>query len=660
MENTFGFAGPVVALLLNSLWEDALIALSVFGILRIAPQLNASTRYAIWWAALVAAFVVPLLSTIPFVIHHPAPPRTVSQPVERPAVHTTVAKRDLATDAWSGTPATESASVQPLVTLPTLHRLNFSLPSLAGALVFAIWATVAAAIVLRLAFALMQLEKLKRDAMPLPVEYRDQMGRWLDAIKGSRDVRLCVSDATEVPIAVGLFDAMILIPHHLLTLLTEDEVDQISLHELAHLRRSDDWTNGIQRLIQAILFFNPAIQLIGAQLDLEREVACDDWVLAQTGAVRPYALCLTKMAENTSWPHRAVPAPGVFITRKAISIRIERLLRAGRNIRTSISMGAASVAAVAIIAIAFIVTSVAPSIAFTQAQEPELAVAAKPAADSTKTSHATHAGKAATSAESAPAAATASHAQPPARELHTASPSIELNPVHRNDVAVNVQIPPIAPTVTSAIAPIIRNAVASADRETHGGCTGCDLSGVNWSGRDLHGQSFTGTDFTDANLSGANLSGASLTGCTFTNTNLRNANLRDANMMGCDLKGADLRGADLTGVSFTGADIQGVKFAGDQAREILSHCQGCDFSRMDLAGSNFSGIHIVGVDFSHANLENVNFSGSTLKGVDFSEANLRGIDVRGARFDGCDLERSNVDGVDFSKAEMMGTDFSDK
>ncbi len=49
----------------------------------------------------------------------------------------------------------------------------------------------------------------------------------LRANKGARDVRLCVSDETDVPVAVGLFDAMILIPRSLLDQLSEPEVDQI-------------------------------------------------------------------------------------------------------------------------------------------------------------------------------------------------------------------------------------------------------------------------------------------------------------------------------------------------------------------------------------------------------------------------------------------------
>ncbi len=209
----------------------------------------------------------------------------------------------------------------------------------------------------------MRLEQLKRDALPLPVEYRDAMPQWMRANKGARDVRLCVSDDTDVPVAVGLFDAMILVPHTLLDRLSQDEVDQICLHELAHLRRADDWSNGLQRLLIALLGWNPAAQFIGQQLDLEREVACDDWVLSFVGMVRPYALCLTKMAERASWPRHPIPAPGVFATRKHISLRIERLLGAGRNIATNLSLAPAAAAIAVVGALALLIGIVAPSVA---------------------------------------------------------------------------------------------------------------------------------------------------------------------------------------------------------------------------------------------------------------------------------------------------------
>jgi hypothetical protein len=81
--------------------------------------------------------------------------------------------------------------------------------------------------------------------------------------------------------------------------LSSEELKVILLHEFAHLRRMDDWTNLAQQLVRTIFFFHPAVIWIGTRLSLEREMACDDVVLAETGNPRAYAECLVKIAEKT-------------------------------------------------------------------------------------------------------------------------------------------------------------------------------------------------------------------------------------------------------------------------------------------------------------------------------------------------------------------------
>ena len=62
-----------------------------------------------------------------------------------------------------------------------------------------------------------------------------------------------------------------------------EELKYILLHELAHLRRRDDWTNLAQKILKALLFFLPSVWWIERRLSLDREMACDDAVLAHSG-----------------------------------------------------------------------------------------------------------------------------------------------------------------------------------------------------------------------------------------------------------------------------------------------------------------------------------------------------------------------------------------
>src|SRR6185369_6333901 len=112
-----------------------------------------------------------------------------------------------------------------------------------------------------------------------------------------RKVRVISSPDILVPIAVGPIHPAILIPEGLLGTLDKDELDQVVMHEAAHLARWDDYALLLQRAIEALFTLHPVVRWITRQLELEREVACDDFVIEATGRARSYATCLTRMAE---------------------------------------------------------------------------------------------------------------------------------------------------------------------------------------------------------------------------------------------------------------------------------------------------------------------------------------------------------------------------
>ncbi len=49
-----------MTMLIAALWQGMAIAAATAILLRLAPRLNASTRYAIWWMALLSVIVLPI------------------------------------------------------------------------------------------------------------------------------------------------------------------------------------------------------------------------------------------------------------------------------------------------------------------------------------------------------------------------------------------------------------------------------------------------------------------------------------------------------------------------------------------------------------------------------------------------------------------------
>jgi len=678
-------ATPIAVIALNALWEGALLVVAVWAFVRLWPRLNASTRYAIWSATLAAIVIVPIATTLPFLTFPaPASATTSSSPQTtakaQRAVRAPRVTHALTTPVKAAAARAQSA-VQPAA-LPPRFRVTFPLPLVLG--VFGVWFVLGSIALIRLAIGLRRLEQLKRDALPLPVEYRESMERWMQANKGSREVRLCVSDETDVPVAVGLFDAMILIPRSLLERLSAAEVDQISLHELAHLRRGDDWSNGFQRIALALLAWNPAALFVSQQLDLEREVACDDWVLSLTGTVRPYALCLTKMAETSTWPRQPMPAPGVFATRKHISLRIERLLGAGRNVATKLALGPTAIAIAVVATLSLAIAGVAPSVAapclqaLPAPQAPAVSLpAALPKVERIIVYRSAPPLPAASPVTAAPAAKAS--ARVPVTGVHVPSINVRVPEttvrVPETEVrvpAINVTVPQTSVHVPAIDAPVPHlNAHALVQSVLKGmpmhrmvaqaavqECSGCDYSGADWAGKDLRGRNFTGVDLSNANLQNTDFSSSRLSGVDFSHANLRGAIFRNAQLTGCDFSKANLIGTDFTGAKLSGCQFTDAAMTSSELREVLDTCTGCDFSKANLSGADLSHIKTNGIDLSGANLSGANLSGSEFVGVDFSGTKLDGARLDGTTFNGCDFSGTDLSHVDLSKTKMIGTDFS--
>lgn len=658
-----------VATLFNSLWEAAVLAALVAAVLRVLPNVSATTRYAAWCVALVASLLLPLATALPQIqVASSSTQRSVSPPSSAKSyarVQNAPAQRPAAQKPAPAALAS-AASASPAFRLP--ERLHFALSQYVALALFGLWCAAALLLLVRLAVNLWRLERLKSDAMPLPVEYRERLQRWASADKGEREVRLCTCESIEVPVAVGLFDSMILIPKHLLDSLSQNEIDQIILHELAHLRRADDWTNGAQRFIQALFFFNPAVLFIAQQLDLEREVACDDWVVDQTKEVRPYATCLTKMAEATAWPHRPLAAPGVFVTRRGLSVRVERLLRAGRNIRTSVAFGPTGAIVAGLIVLFFVLQTVAPSFAFTLPEQPRVA-ATLPANPKPPATQKTipHTVKTVVVYESPAPAATmidipARHIHVPARDIHIPAINVDVPAKH-----IPAPLPPdfalrmagLKKSIAQSISHSVSQSMAQAFDGSHGkyNCVGCDYSGQNLSGRSFRGQQLSGADFSHANLRNTDFSNSVLVGADFSRADLRGANFSNAKLTGCDLSHAQLEGVNFDGVSMTGCDVDARSLTPAQASSLLRGCHtGCDFSYANLAGQDLRGLRLTGVDLDHANLSGADLSGAQLQGVDFSHARLDGVRLNNAHLTGCDFSGVDLHNVDFSNARVEGSE----
>ncbi len=329
--------------LVNWLWQGSAIALAATAILRPSRRISATTRYQIWWITLLIVLALPILS-----FQRPAsgfqPPPATSQSSEFSA----------GAGAGSGP---ESASSELGAGSWKLDAGNWKLPPWTGALVAILWLAIAAVSLSRTAIAFIALGRVKRTARPFPEACEARLHTWLLLRSLGRPARLVISDHIHAAAVLGLTSPSIAVAPPALEALDDHELDQIVVHEWAHVQRRDDLARLAQRIIVAFAGLHPAVWWINRQLHLERETACDDWAVQATGSARGLAVCLTKLAALPARPSHSLLVPAALVSSE-LTARVVRLLDRRRNTSTMRTFGPPMLVVPVLAALALTVASV--------------------------------------------------------------------------------------------------------------------------------------------------------------------------------------------------------------------------------------------------------------------------------------------------------------
>ncbi len=139
-----------------------------------------------------------------------------------------------------------------------------------------------------------------------------------------RPVRVMVTARALTPMLVSGFKPVILLPASVLSGLSPAQLEAVLAHELAHLRRWDDWLLLGQAALETLFFYHPAVWWINRVIRREREFAADDIVADALADRAGYARALARVAELCA----AAPTPALGATGGGPMItRLHRLLR---------------------------------------------------------------------------------------------------------------------------------------------------------------------------------------------------------------------------------------------------------------------------------------------------------------------------------------------
>lgn len=267
--------------ILHSIWQGILI-FGLFYLLKSAlPQRNARLRYVTVYAALVLLFCV-------FVFTFTAEWRMLEQ-VQDSRVIPLSGAPDASFDfaSFHFLPGGTTQDWQRFLTLYGLKPVQRSLPLLSILYVLGICFYCS-----KLILEFLRLKPLRKDNQAPGIQLRETFQRLCRLVIPAKKATLRISSRINVPLMLGYFKPLILIPPALINHLTLEQTEAILLHELAHLKRNDYLFNIIQSILETFLFFNPAAWILSGIIRNEREHCCDDFVIAHTSQSMPYAHAL--------------------------------------------------------------------------------------------------------------------------------------------------------------------------------------------------------------------------------------------------------------------------------------------------------------------------------------------------------------------------------
>lgn len=122
----------------------------------------------------------------------------------------------------------------------------------------------------------------------------DQLAQQLQI---EQSVQILQSGIAKIPMVIGHFKPIILMPIGMLNHLSLTEVEAILSHELAHIKRRDYLVNILQNILEVLFFFNPAVLWISKMIKEERENCCDDLAISCTNDKSGYLRALISCQE---------------------------------------------------------------------------------------------------------------------------------------------------------------------------------------------------------------------------------------------------------------------------------------------------------------------------------------------------------------------------
>jgi len=138
-----------------------------------------------------------------------------------------------------------------------------------------------------------------------------------------------ITDKVKSPALFGFVRPRLLLPEGIIETLSLKELRHVFLHELAHLKRHDIYLGYLVSFLQSLHWFNPLVWLAFYRIRTDKELACDELVLAQmhSSESKEYGRTIVSLLERFSQPRHLPAMAGILETKSQLKRRVKTIAK---------------------------------------------------------------------------------------------------------------------------------------------------------------------------------------------------------------------------------------------------------------------------------------------------------------------------------------------
>jgi len=280
------------------LWQSALLVAVVTLAALLLGRASPRVRFWLWQIVAVKLLLMPFW--------------VVAVPLPLPVLHGPAADQPDLSPTETLPPAADRRAVPPsaVVPAPEADPLPAPVPAPGSLAMLSWWSwlllTWACVVVGRIVWIARQrylLGRVLHLTTPAQEGLADRVREFARRLGLRREPSVLLVDSPDSLFVCGFRRPMLVLPTSLPASLGPAELEQVVLHELAHLRRGDLYWGWTIELARTLYFFNPVVYWVAYCLHLERELACDQVAMTVSGHTPgDYAQTLVRVASHASEP----------------------------------------------------------------------------------------------------------------------------------------------------------------------------------------------------------------------------------------------------------------------------------------------------------------------------------------------------------------------